>query len=312
MKKRFLLIAVAIMAIFLVACGGQEAASTETSTEAATEATTETASADTQADTPVFKIGAIPDQNASKLNKRFDELAAYVSEQTGFQVEYVPTVDYAALVTAFERGDVDLGWFGGLTGVQVRNAVPGAEAIAQRPRDEEFHSVFVAQKSLGLTSIEDVKGKALTFGSESSTSGHLMPRHFMMEAGIDPTADLDGAPNYSGSHDKTWKLVESGAFEVGALNEAVWEAAVDEGKVDLSKVDVFYTTPAYYDYNWTINDVEEKFGPDAKAAVKAALLSFGDANPEIMELFKDERFIETDNANYDAIKGVAEALGILN
>lgn len=293
-----------VLAVLLVACTQAQAPAEPTSEVVETPAKA--------AEVPVFKIGAIPDQNASKLNKRFDELAAYVSAETGFEVEYVPTVDYAALVTAFERGDVDLGWFGGLTGVQVRNAVPGAEAIAQRPRDEEFHSVFVAQKALGLQSLEDVKGKSLTFGSESSTSGHLMPRHFMMESGLDPNSDLNGAANYSGSHDKTWKLVESGAFEVGALNEAVWEAAVEEGKVDLEKVDVFYTTPAYYDYNWTINAVDDKFGPEAKASVKAALLSFGEANPEIMELFKDDKFIETNNANYDAIQGVAEALGILN
>lgn len=300
MNKKFILITLAIAALFLVACsGGQE-------TETATDDTT------TSVETPVFKIGAIPDQNASKLNKRFDELAAYIGQETGLEVEYVPTVDYAALVTAFERGDVDLGWFGGLTGVQVREAVEGSEAIAQRPRDEAFHSVFVAQKSLELSSIEDVTGKTLTFGSESSTSGHLMPRHFMMEAGIDPNADLNGDPNYSGSHDKTWKLVESGAFEVGALNEAVWEAAVEDGKVDLTKVDVFYTTPAYYDYNWTINNTDEKFGEGTKESVKEALLSFGEANPEIMELFKDDKFIETNNSNYDAIKGVAEALGIIN
>jgi len=303
MKKKLTLMILTVLAVLLVAC---------TQAEAPAPTSNETAEPATKAELPVFKIGAIPDQNASKLNKRFDELAAYVSAETGLEVEYVPTVDYAALVTAFERGDVDLGWFGGLTGVQVRNAVPGAEAIAQRPRDEVFHSVFVAQKTLGLSTIEDVKGKTLTFGSESSTSGHLMPRHFMMEAGIDPASELNGTVNYSGSHDKTWKLVESGAFEVGALNEAVWEAAVEDGKVDLSKVDVFYTTPAYYDYNWTINNVDDKFGPEAKASVKAALLSFGQANPEIMELFKDEKFIETNNANYDAIKGVAEALGILN
>ena len=304
MKKKFTLMILTLLAVFLVACTQAEAPS-ETSSEMAETPAKEMSQ-------PVFKLGAIPDQNASKLNKRFDELAAYIASETGYEVEYVPTVDYAALVTAFERGDVDLGWFGGLTGVQVRNAVPGAEAIAQRPRDEVFHSVFVAQKGLELKSLEDVKGKSLTFGSESSTSGHLMPRHFMMEAGLDPNSDLNGAANYSGSHDKTWKLVESGAFEVGALNEAVWEAAVEEGKVDLSKVDVFYTTPAYYDYNWTINNVDDKFGPDAKAKVKAALLSFGKDNPEIMELFKDDKFIETNNGNYDAIKGVAEALGILN
>ncbi len=306
MKKNLLLMLIAALALLLGACGQESVQENPEASDATVESPAESG------DRPTFKIGAIPDQNASKLNKRFDELAAYVSEQTGLEVEYVPTVDYAALVTAFERGDIDLGWFGGLTGVQVRNAVDGAEAIAQRPRDEQFHSVFVAQKALGLKSIEEVAGKTLTFGSESSTSGHLMPRHYLIEAGIDPTADLEGAANFSGSHDKTWKLVESGAFEVGALNEAVWEAATEEGKVDLSKVDVFYTTPAYYDYNWTINTVDEKFGEGTKASVQEALLSFGEANPEVMDLFKDDKFIETNNANYSAIESVAKALGIIN
>lgn len=259
----------------------------------------------------VLKIGAIPDQNASKLNRRFEELANYLAEETGLEVEYVPTVDYSALVTAFERGEIHLGWFGGLTGVQARSVTPNSEAIAQRPRDEEFHSVFIAQKSLGVSNLEDLKGLNFTFGSESSTSGHLMPRYYMGENGIDVDKDLDGSPNYSGSHDKTWKLVESGAFQAGALNEAVWESAVSSGKVDLEKVEVFYTTPAYYDYNWTINDVDAVFGEGTKESVKMGLLSFGEEKSEVMELFNAEKFIETKNENYDAILSVAKKLEII-
>lgn len=264
-----------------------------------------------QTEVPVFKIGAIPDQNASKLNRRFEELAAYIGEETGLEVQYVPSVDYAALVTGFERGEVQLGWFGGLTGVQARNVVEGSEAIAQRPRDEQFHSVFVAQKELGLQSLEDLEGLSFTFGSESSTSGHLMPRYFMMEAGLDAAQDLDGQPNFSGSHDKTWKLVESGAFEAGALNEAVWESAVADNKVDLEKIDVFYVTPAYFDYNWTVGNVDATYGEGTKAKVQAALLSFGDQHPDIMELFSADSFITTENSNYEAIEAVAKELQII-
>ncbi|MDK2917859.1 MAG: phosphonate transport system substrate-binding protein [Candidatus Petromonas sp.] len=264
-----------------------------------------------QKEKPVFKIGAIPDQNASKLNRRFEELAKYIGEKTGLQVEYVPTIDYAALVTAFQRGDIHLGWFGGLTGVQARSAVPGSEAIAQRPRDEQFHSVFIVQKDLNIEKLENLKGLTFTFGSENSTSGHLMPRYFLIKAGIDPDKDFNGKPNFSGSHDKTWKLVESGAFQAGALNEAVWESAVNEGKVDLNKVKVFYRTPPYYDYNWTINNVDEIFGVGTKEKVKQALLSFGSEKSEIMELFQADRFIETKNENYEAIKSVAKKLGII-
>lgn len=261
---------------------------------------------------PTFKIGAIPDQDVSELNRKFGAFAEYLAEETGMKVEYVSSADYAALVTAFERGEIQLAWFGGLTSVQARARVVAAESIVQRPRDEEFHTVFIANKALGLTALEDVKGKTLSFGSESSTSGHLMPRHFMLEAGINPDTDLNGTPNYSGSHDKTIKLVEAGSFEVGALNEAVWEKAVKENSVDLTKVDVFYTTPAYFDYNWTINTVDEVYGEGTKEKVKAALLSMDEEQREILDLFQTDKFIETKNENYDLIKNVAEKLGIVN
>lgn len=298
MKKRIIVLLMSILLISIIGCNKDNKNNTEKQT-------------DSKKEKIVFKIGGIPDQNASKLNRRLEELAEYIGEKTNLEVEYIPTVDYSALVTAFERGEIQLAWFGGLTGVQARSVTPNSEAIAQRPRDQEFHSVFIAQKKLKITQLSDIKGKRFTFGSESSTSGHLMPRFFMGENNVDADKDLDGAPNYSGSHDKTWKLVESGAFEVGALNEAVWESAVTQNKVDLDKVDVFYTTPAYYDYNWTINNVDPIFGPGTKEKVKAALLSIGSDKKEIMDLFQTEKFIESKNENYDAISSVAKKLHII-
>jgi phosphonate transport system substrate-binding protein len=262
----------------------------------------------------VFKIGAIPDQNAADLNRNFGAMAEYLSSKIGIKVEFVPSVDYAALVTAFERGEIHMAWFGGLTGVQARNVVPAAEAIAQRPRDEQFHSVFIVQKELSVNKLEDLKGLSFTFGSESSTSGHLMPRYFLMEAGMDPTKDFDAAPNFSGSHDNTYNLVQAGTFQAGALNEAVWEKAVAENKVDLNKVKVFYTTPAYYDYNWTINspdNVDKVFGEGTIQTIKNALLSMNEEQSEILDLFQTDKFIEAKNENYKAIETVAKKLGII-
>jgi phosphonate transport system substrate-binding protein len=269
------------------------------------------AKAPAEKEKPVFKIGAIPDQNAADLSRNMGEVAKYLGEKTGLKVEFVPSVDYAALVTAFERGEMQLAWFGGLTGVQARSVAPGSEAIAQRPRDEKFQSVFITQKDLNLTKLDDLKGLSFTFGSESSTSGHLMPRHFLMEAGIDPTKDFEGNPNFSGSHDKTYKLVEAGTFKAGALNISVWEKAVNEGKVDVNKVKVFYTTPDYYDYNWTINDVDKVYGAGTKDQVKQTLLTMGSDQAEIMKYFQTEKFIETKNENYKAIETVARQLGFI-
>lgn len=262
-----------------------------------------------------FVVGAIPDQNISELNRRFERFSNYLENETGLEVKYVPSNDYAALVTAFRRGDVHLGWFGGLTGVQARRTVPGSKAIAQRPRDREFHSKFIVHSDLDVDSPEDLNGLTFTFGDENSTSGHLMPRYYLLEAGVKPNEDFAAEPNYSGSHDKTWKLVESGAYQAGALNEAVWKRAVREGQVDTSAVRAFYTTPSYYDYNWTIHaDVDEEFGDGTTEEIKQALLKLDGENPDqkrILDLFSAEGFVETKTSNYEPIRNTAKKIGII-
>jgi phosphonate transport system substrate-binding protein len=298
MKKWLSGIILFMLVFTLAACGQTDEKSTEGEKETKTD--------------EVLKIGAIPDQNAADLQKGMDAVAKHLSEKTGMKVEFVPSVDYAALVTGFQRGEIHLAWFGGLTSVQARNLVPDAESIVQRPRDAEFQSVFITQEGSGINSLEDIKGKSFTFGSESSTSGHLMPRFFIKEAGIDPNTDFNGKPNFSGSHDTTYKLIESGSFQAGALNISVWEAAVKEGKVDTTKVKVFYTTPDYYDYNWTINsNVEDVFGKGSKQKVKDALLSITGEQTDIAALFQTDKFIETKNENYKKIEEVAKELEII-
>lgn len=264
---------------------------------------------------PPLLIAGIPDQDVSLLEARFENLAEYLSEETGLDVRYVPQVDYSAVVTAFKQGDIHMAWYGGLTGVQARLAVPEAEAIAQRPRDAEFHSVFVAAPGSGITELSDLRGRTITFGSESSTSGHLMPRFFLREMGIDVERDLDSF-SFSGSHDRTWKLVEAGSFDAGALNEAVWEARAAAGEVDLAKVDVFFRTPPYVDYHWVVNrSVDETHGAGTVEDLTNALIgidaSKGGQAREIAEAFQTDRFIETENGNYRAIEEVARSLGII-
>ena len=263
----------------------------------------------------VLYIGGIPDQQAAKVTRRFNTVAGYLSEELDVEVRYVPSIDYAALVTAFKNGDVHLGWFGGLTGVQARAAAPGARAIAQRPRDTRFHSVFIVRSDTQVDSLGDLKGLAFTFGSPSSTSGHLMPRHFLAQAGIDPEKDFRNGAGFSRSHDQTWKLVESGSYHAGALNEAVWQAAVNGGKVDVAKVRVFHTTPPYFDYNWSARgDLDRTFGEGFTERLQRALLSLRtseDGEKEILDLFQTKGFVPSDNDNYRAIEGVARGLGIV-
>lgn len=270
------------------------------------------------APTKPFVISAIPDQDPEKLNRLYGKLAEYLKAELGVEVVYKPVTDYTAVVNAFKTGDVDMAWFGGLTGVQARLQVDGAQAIIQRDIDERFRSVFIANVATGIQPFEDIsglmalKGRTFTFGSESSTSGRLMPQFFMRQAGLS-LSDLKGEPGFSGSHDKTIKLVEAGSYDAGALNAQVWEARVKSGEVDTSKVIVIWRTPPYYDYHWIVRpDVEQNFGAGFIGRVKQAFLALDQANPthkEILDLFGAQKFIETKNENYADIEAIGREIG---
>ena len=262
-----------------------------------------------------LRFGAIPDQNTTELAEKFAPFAEHLAGELGVEVEYVPAHDYQASVEMFRNGDVDLSWFGGLTGVQARDAVPGARAIAQGEADPRYYSYFIAHRDTGLERADelpaDIGQYRFTFGSESSTSGRLMPEFFLRQAtGMSP-AELFAEPvGYSGSHDKTVELVESGQYEIGAVNYKVYDKRVAAGKTDPEVCRIIWQTPYYADYNWTVRpDLDEAFGDGFTDRLQAALLAIDD--PELLAALPRERLIAARNDEFEGIRQVAEELGML-
>ncbi|MEQ6889970.1 putative selenate ABC transporter substrate-binding protein [Halomonas sp. CS7] len=261
-----------------------------------------------------FRFTAIPDENQSRLVERFSAVADYLETRLDVEVEYVPVKSYGASVSAFRNDQVQLAWFGGLSGVQARRLVPGSVALAQGTEDAEFKSYLIAHRSTGLeraeTLPEAIRDKSLTFGSRTSTSGRLMPEHFLRQRFDAAPDELFSRVGFSGDHSRTIALVEAGTWELGAVNFSVWDAAVADGRVDTDKVEVIWETPPYPDYNWTVRgDVDARFGEGFTDRVRAALLEMDD--PELLASFPREGFIPADNALYAPIEDVAEELGLL-
>ena len=262
-----------------------------------------------------FTFTAIPDQDTTRLQERFGKIADYLSDELGIAVKYIPVKSYSASVQAFKNNEVQLAWFGGLSGVQARLAVPNSVAIAQGAEDPDFISYFIANTSTGLSFSEkfpkDIANKTFTFGSKGSTSGRLMPEHFIRQAfeGKAPR-DVFKRVGFSGDHSKTLALVQAGSYEVGAMNFKVWLKEVEAGKVDPTKVQVIWRTPGYPDYNWTIRgSVDETYGEGFIKKVQGALLDITD--PAILDAFPRAKFIPADNSMYQPILDTAIEVGII-
>jgi phosphonate transport system substrate-binding protein len=259
----------------------------------------------------VFRVTTIPEEAATEQIRKFTPLAQYLEKKLGVKVEFTPVTDYPAAVEAMVNKKVDLVWFGGFTYVQASIRSKGKVIpIAQREEDTKFQSVFITKTDSGIKKLEDLKGKQVSFGSASSTSGHLMPRSFLLQANIDPEKDFKRVA-FSGAHDATIASVVSGKVDAAALDITVWKKFVTENKVDTKAVDVFYTTPIYFNYNWSVH---ADMPADMRAKVTKAILDIDPATPEgaeILKLNRATRYIPTKPENYIGIEAAAKSAGLL-
>lgn len=263
-----------------------------------------------RAEVSVLRISAIPDEAPTELQRKFAPLGAYLEKETGMKVEFTPVTDYAAVVESLATKKLDMAWLGGFTFVQAKMRTNGtAIPIVQRQEDAVFTSRFITADER-IKSFADLKGKTFAFGSPSSTSGHLMPRYFLGQAGIDPDKDFKNVA-FSGAHDATAAFVAGGKADAGVLNASVWDKLVEQKKVDPAKVRVFATTPTYFDYNWTVRG---DLDPALIKKLTEAFLKLDPSNPEhkeIMALQRASKFIPTKAENYAGIETAAKAAGLL-
>lgn len=262
-----------------------------------------------------FVFTAIPDEDETRLRERFQAVADYLADELDVEVRYVPVKSYAAAVSAFRNDQVQLAWFGGLSGVQARSRVPGSQALAQGREDTEFVTYFIAHESTGLEAgaglTDEFKDMTFTFGSKGSTSGRLMPEYHIRQTYDAAPDEVFSKVGFSGNHSRTASLVASGAYQLGALNYAVFENEIEAGNIDPEDVVIVWKTPPYADYQWSIRgDVDQRFGEGFTERVRRALLNMDD--PELLESFPRSEFIPASNDDYTTIENVARQIGLID
>jgi len=262
-----------------------------------------------------FVFTAIPDQDESRLMTRFGGIAKYLSKKLGVSVKYVPVKKYAAAVTAFRNNQVQLAWFGGLSGVRARRLVPGSKALAMGAEDKAFTNYFIAHSSTGLKKSssfpKEIRGKTFTFGSKGSTSGRLMPEYFIRQHFGKAPDKVFSRVGFSGDHSRTIALVQSGAFQTGTVNPKVWHKELKAGKIDTSKLSVIWVTPTYPNYNWSMRgDADKRFGAGFTEKVRKALLDMRD--PNLLKQFPRSAFIPASNSDYKPILDVGRKIGLID
>ncbi len=258
---------------------------------------------------PVLRVSLMPDEPPPLMRRKLKPLIDYLEKKIGMKIEFRPMRDGDALIDALIGKKLDMVWLDGFYFIRAKarsndQVIP----LVQRAEDEKTQSVFITTHN-DITKLEDLRGRTFSFGAESSASGHLMPRSFLQAAYIDP--DTDMKPIFSGSPDATVVAVASGEADAGVLSNMSWDKLIEQGKVDPKAVHVFYTTPDYHDYNWTVRaDMDINLRQKLTDAFLALDRNNGQ-DKEILDLQRASKFIPTRAENYSVIEAAARSVGLL-
>lgn len=257
---------------------------------------------------PTLRLSMIPTTDPGKMLRESQPLVDYLQRETGAKIELTIPTNYAAVVEAVGSDQVDIAHFGGFTYVQA-SARYGVAPLAQRDRDQSFHSVFITQPGSPINGLADLKGHSFAFGDVNSTSGHLMPEYFMRQSGVD--LEVITKAVYTGGHDATALAVANRKVDAGAMDELVFDRMTKDGKLAPDGVRVFYTTPPYLDYIWA---ARKGLDPKLAQSFADALLKLDASNPEhkkVLDILSATKYVKASDADYERLRQAARDAGLL-
>lgn len=256
----------------------------------------------------VIRVAVLPDQVPENLTSRHRPLLDYLERKTAIRFELTIPADYEDFLRAFESGEVDLGWFGGLTFVRAAqhgNAVP----VVFRDIDLQFTSCYLSRTSSERTWISAFEGAAFSFGPELSTSGHLMPRYFLTRSGIVPE-DFFSSVRYSTGHDLTAAWVADGTVDLGVANCVIVQSLLSNNQVNGEELRILDTTPPYSNYVWA---VQASMGDSTRLAILDAFLALDATVPmhrEILQRQGANAYFPAGSEDFATIHIAAEQAGL--
>jgi phosphonate transport system substrate-binding protein len=167
--------------------------------------------------------------------------ADYLSAWLGIPVEYTTGTSYNAVIASMASNHTNCGTVGPFSyilsveeagavaiGVQVYSS---AETPVYDPSlTASYYSTIVVKKGSGISSLEQLKGHAVSFVDPASTSGYLLPAADMIESGVDPEKDVQAI--FSGSHPSSAIALWNDKVEAAAIYESALPQMAAEGLID--------------------------------------------------------------------------------
>lgn len=262
-----------------------------------------------------FVIAYLPHENSQEKAELDKEFEVALEKELGVKVSSYQANSYNAAIEAMKNDKADLAYFGPFSYIVAAERA-GAEALTTIDNSEkagEPLSVFVTAADSSIHSLEDIKGKTMGFVDPVSTSGHLMPKKYLMdEFGVAlEELETDGkffkSVQFAGGHDKALIGAVNKQYDVAVVATVKADMLVEKQVVSKDSFKVIGEIPNI-DTGYGAFAIRGKHTEETKNKVKQFLLDYDESYISKVTGFKGGKLVEVDDSAFDAFREVAEAL----
>jgi phosphonate transport system substrate-binding protein len=260
---------------------------------------------------PVLRIGLIPERNIFTQKRRYEPLAAYLSQRVGVDIELKVLSRYGNIIDNFVSNGLDGAFFGSFTGALALQRLD-VEPLA-RPEYPDgtstYHGLIFVKKGSGIASAHDMKGKRFVFVDKATTAGWLLPMQYFKVQGIDDYGAWLGETYFAGTHEGAISDVLEGKADIGAAKNTVFDALAQKDPRIRNQLVILTRSPDVPENGLC---VRRSLSRDLKDSLRLTLLGM-DQNEEgraVLERFGAKRFIPTTEADYAVVFEFARTVGL--
>lgn len=265
-----------------------------------------------QAQTTPLKFGVglfQPDRERNDATYR--PLAQHLSQRLGRPVELRTVDSWEGLAKSLANGETDLALMGPW-GYVLANQAADAQVVSTILYEgkPEYFAMIITHPDSGIQSVADLKGRTFAFGDKGSTSGYLIPLHYFMKQGIDPSKHFSRVLHTK--HQAIQTQVTAGQIDAGADYNRNRDAMIAQGLIKAERSKIIWQSDPLPNDAFAVSEALYK-DKAFVARLQAALAEVGPLLKTQPNLLPPNYtgFIHSDNRAYKPIRDAGLATGTL-
>jgi phosphonate transport system substrate-binding protein len=268
-------------------------------------------------------VGVVEQDNIAEQTVVLEKVRKYLEKELNIKVEFFKSSDYTSVIEALLTKKVHMAYLGPFAYVLATQKQPLVPLVVggMNGKPVNYRSIIFTNPGTGIKTMDDVKARAknltLCFADPGSTSGHLVPRAYLMSIGLDPKTAFKETM-FAGSHFASLLAVKGGKVDVGCSFEFGYDKLLRQKMMKPEDLLILWRSDPIVESPIAMR---QDINPQFTERVREAYLNMRREAPDVFKLYismyepgraDSMNYVRVDDSAYNGLRKIAAGIDIIN